>query len=149
MRTETRTREEKYNVYIANDGREFKSPLDCENYEKDEYKRAYENLPCVAFCSYDLYENGEDCMYYKIFPIRDIRDMNIINNYLFEENGDSNWEGDFLTEKYIGKSAFICESDSTVYLADEYTIEKMKEQIVSNLDRFIDKVKAMEEEYLN
>lgn len=149
MRTETRTREEKYNVYVANDGKEFESPLACQVYEKYEYKRAYENLPCVTFCLYDIYEEGRDDMYYKIFPIRDKKDMDIINNYLFEENGGSNWAGDFLTEKYIGKSAFICESDSTVYLADEYTIEKMKEQIVSNLDKFINKVKAMEEEYLN
>lgn len=149
MRTETRTKETKYDVYIANDGKVFDSMLDCKDYERNEYKRTYENLPCISFCLYDIYEEGRDDMYYKIFPIRDKKDMNIINNYLFEENGGSNWAGDFLTEKYIGKSAFICESDSTVYLADEYTIEKMKEQIVSNLDRFINKVKAMEEEYLN
>lgn len=145
MRTEVRTKEAKYNVYIADDGTEFESVFDCESYEENKYKKAYENLPCITFCLNDLYEDGGDYTYYKIFPIRNKEDIKIINTYLFRE-GEFD---DFLTEEYIGKSAFICETDSTVWLADGYTIEAMKDEIVSNLDRFIIKVKAMEKEYLD
>ena len=145
MRTEVRTREAKYNVYIADDGTEFESVLDCKVYEGDKYKREYENLPCVTFCLNDLYEDGDCYTYYKIFPIRNKEDVKIINTYLFKE-GEFN---DFLTEEYIGQSAFICETESTVWLADGYTIEGMKDEIVSNLNRITNKIKAMEKEYLN
>lgn len=34
MKTETRTREEYYNVYVANDGTEFSDKAECEKYEQ-------------------------------------------------------------------------------------------------------------------
>ncbi len=145
MRTETRTREEKYNVYVANDGTEFDNVAECELYEAREIFKEYDNLPCVTFSLSDIYEDGGDFTYYKIFFVRNARDMDIINAYLRKESTYT----DYLTEEHIGQSVFICESDSNVCLADGYTIEAMKDEIVSSLDNYIYKVKAMEKKYLN
>lgn len=154
MKEETRTKKTEYKVYVADDGKEFNSFNRCYDYEKRKYKEMYQNLPCVTFCLNDIYEDkelkdvyedGGNYTYFKIFPIRNKEDMEIINGYLIKKSEFD----DLLTEEYIGKSAFICESEFNVWLADGYTIETMKNEIVSNLDRLIDKVKVMENEYLN
>lgn len=46
MRTETRTRmmPQHYNVYIADDGTEFSSPIECENYEEGQKKIEVEGI---------------------------------------------------------------------------------------------------------
>ncbi len=79
-----------------------------------------------------LGEDGSSLESYVIVPVRDRDDMNVINQYL-EDQEDS----DLLDENAIGSAVFICETDNAAWVNKNFSLEQMKTNIIANIDHLI------------
>jgi hypothetical protein len=144
MRTEIRT-EEKMVVttvtkYIANDGKEFDSQDECERYEYSEYINGFEALPKVEFDLNQIVdESGYSNDIYSVIPIRNEKDVEIINGYLMY-CGD---EGD-ITEDDIGTTVmFITNDNKKTSSLKHYPFEEMRGDIIKALDEISGEIEAL------
>jgi len=129
-------------VYVAYDGTEFDNPTLCKAYEN--IKKEYENLPYMSFNVDEIFPDAYSLVDYKVIPVRDKKDIAIINSYL--ELASSNSE--YVSEDYIGKAIMIAESDNEVWFCEDFFIEDMKKSIITNLDTLISSIKFMKNIYL-
>lgn len=129
-------------VYVAYDGTEFDNPTLCKVYEN--IKKEYENLPCITFNVEEIFPDAYSLVDYKVIPVRDKKDIAIINSYL--ELASSNSE--YVSEDYIGKAIMIAESDNEVWFCEDFFIEDMKKSIITNLNTLISSIKFMKDNYL-
>ena len=131
-------------VYVAYDGTEFDNPTLCKAYENTRYKREYEELPHITFNVDQIFPNADSPVWYKAIPVRNKKDMAIINSYIELESSNS----EYVSEDYIGKVILMAESDNEVWFCDDYTIKYMAEEIVNNLNKLILAIKLMKDIYI-
>ena len=131
-------------VYVAYDGTEFDNPTLCKAYENTRYKREYEELPHITFNVDQIFPNADSPVWYKAIPVRNKKDMAIINSCNELESSNS----EYVSEDYIGKVILMAESDNEVWFCDDYTIKDMAEEIVNNLNKLILAIKLMKDIYI-
>ena len=76
-------------VYVAYDGTEFDNPTLCKAYENTRYKREYEELPHITFNVDQIFPDADSPVWYKAIPVRNKKDMAIINSYIELESSNS------------------------------------------------------------
>ena len=132
-------------IYVAYDGTEFNNQTLCKAYESTEYKKGYENLPYISFNVDEIFPDAYSLVNYKAIPVRNKKDIAIINGYLELES--NNFE--YVSEDYIGKVIIIAESDNEVYFCKDFSIEDMKKTIIANLDALISSINFMAHHCIN
>lgn len=123
MKTETReiTRTELQYVYIADDGKEFKSRFECENYEGMQLKK-YPEVIRTAKKFYTFDEENSATVYY----IKDLNDWEYLKEYKWDHSniyGNFDFPGYYIAVYYDGGD----HRDSYyIYRADKY-FKELKE----------------------
>ena len=133
MRTKKTAVYTEQEIFIAEDGKVFNNADDCIRYEAELHEKAFRNLPMISFSREEILgEDGSSLESYVIVLVRDRDDMNVINQYL-EDQEDS----DLLDENAIGSAVFICETDNTSWVNKNFSLEQMKTNIIANIDHLI------------
>lgn len=110
MRKEIRERQitEKTEVFIASDGSEFSTKVECENYEKSwecTIKASFQKVPQVKITEYELlgcYAGCEDYAIYLMKP-RNLDDIRIINSYFILSEEKMFTQDDINKECVVGR----------------------------------------------
>lgn len=146
MRVEEREIKTYKEIYIANDGTEFATQEQCEEYEKTAQcaiEAAFKSLPMQ--CSHNIMDSGffpyfgcDDSVY--AIKIRNVNDLEIVNKWLIETFGKHGDEVACLGADAIGTIQLIetYDYDNEFFLVG--TPESLREHFMKGVDRMIEEL---------